>query len=155
MNNIDEKDEIVTYVPKLAELSEFLIFADELTPFADKIKDLPYGILSLMACALYDIKSGIEEDIDPPDWPIYEKIYYFIAGILLTKGEKVLGFDNDDIKKLDNIVELLVTKLSLLEGHYAGILDAKFIDGVWMYGMTEEQATKFLSEIEHNAEKKR
>jgi len=155
MNNIDEKDERVTYVPKLVELSEFSIFADELTPFADKIKDLPYGVLSLIACALYDIKSGIEVDIDPPDWPIYEKIYYFIAGVLLTKDDKVLSFDDGDIRKLEDIVELLVTKLSLLEGHYAGILDAKFIDDEWMYGMTKEQATKFLSEIEHNAEKTR
>jgi len=153
MNNIDEKDGIVRYVPKLAELSEFSIFADELTSFADKIKDLPYGILSLIACALHDIKSGIEEDIDPPDWPIYEKIYYFIAGVLLTKDEKILGFDDGDIGKLEDIVELLVTKISLLEGHYAGILDVKYIDDEWMYGMTKEQATKFLSEIEHNAEK--
>jgi len=137
----------MSYSPKLSELPEFLIFADELTAIADKIKDLPYGILSLIACALRDIKSKVEEDIDPPDWPLYEKIYYFVAGALLTKDEKILNFDHNDIKKLEDIVEVLVTKISLLEGHYAGILDAKFIDGEWMYGMTKDQATKFLNEI--------
>lgn len=141
------EDEKVSYSPKLSELPEFLIFVDELTAIADKIKDLPYGILSLIACALLDIKSRMETDIDPPDWPLYEKIYYFVAGVLLTKDEKILDFDKGDIEKLEDIVEVLVTKMSLLEGHYAGILDAKFIDGEWMYGMTKDQATKFLNEI--------
>ena len=137
----------MSYSPKLSELPEFLIFADELTAIADKIKDLPYGILSLISCALLDIKSRVEVDIDPPDWPLYEKIYYFVAGVLLTKDEKILGFDHNDVEKLEDIVEVLVTKISLLEGHYAGILDAKFIDDEWMYGMTKDQATKFLNEI--------
>jgi len=141
------EDKKVSYSPKLSEQSEFLIFVDELTAIADKIKDLPYGILSLIACALFDIKSGVEVDIDPPDWPLYEKIYYFVAGVLLTKDEKILYFDDNDIEKLEDIVEVLVTKISLLEGHYAGILDAKFIDDEWMYGMTKDQATKFLNEI--------
>ena len=138
-------DEKRNYTPKLSELPEFLVFADELTSIADMIKSLPYGILCLIACALSDIKSGIEEDIDPPDWPLYEKIYYFIAGVLLTKDDKILDFDDADIHKLDDIVEILVTKISLLEGHYAGILDAKFIDDEWMYGMTKDQAAEFLS----------
>ena len=137
----------MSYAPRLSEQPEFLIFADELTAIADKIKDLPYGILTLISCAHLHIKSRVEVDIDPPDWPLYEKIYYFVAGVLLTKDEKILNFDNSDIKKLEDIVEVLVTKISLLEGHYAGILDAKFIDGEWMYGMTKDQATKFLNEI--------
>ena len=141
------EDDNLSYAPRLSELPEFLIFADELTSIADKIRDLPYGILSLISCALLDIKSGVEEDIDPPDWPLYEKIYYFVAGVLLTKDEKCLDFTRDDITKLEDIVQTLVTKMSLLEGHYAGILDAKFIDDEWMYGMTKDQATKFLNEI--------
>ncbi len=136
-----------SYSLKLSELPEFLVFVEDLTPIADMIKSLPYGVLSLIACALSDIKSGTEEDIDPPDWPIYEKIYYFMAGVLMIKDDKVLDFDDTDIDKLEEIVGILVTKISLLEGHYAGILDAKFIDGEWMYGMTKEQATKFLNEI--------
>ncbi len=137
-----------SYAPKLSELPEFLVFADELTPIADEIKSLPYGVLSLIACALKDIKSGIEEDINPPDWPLYEKIYYFVAGVLLTKNDKVLDFDSTDIRRLEDIVDILVTKMSLIEGHYAGILDAKFVDDEWMYGMTKDQATKFLNEIQ-------
>jgi len=143
----DIRNEKRSYAPKLSELPEFSIFADELTAIADKIKDLPYGVLSLISCALLDIKSGVEVDIDPPDWPLYEKIYYFVAGVLLTKDEKILDFDDGDIEKLEDIVEVLVTKISLLEGHYAGILEAKFIDDEWMYGMTKDQATKFLNQI--------
>jgi hypothetical protein len=132
------------WVPQISEFPEFNAFLDELTQFADSFKKLPYGILSLIVIALKDIKVGEEEEIDESDYHLFEKMYYFIAGAMLTKEDKNLIIRDEDIDSLEQLLTDLSTKISLLEGYYAGMLDAKFVDGEWLYGMTKQQASDFL-----------
>lgn len=134
---------------KFADSHNLNLFTDEFTYVADEIRKLPYGILALIADCLKDLKNGSEVDIDETDWPTYEKMYYFISGILLTKKEKTLSFEEDDLNRLDDIMEILITKMSLVEGHFAGILDARYIDDEWLYGMTKDRAAAFLREFQN------
>jgi len=125
------------------------IFADELAYIASECNKLPYGVLAILADSLRDLKSGDETDIDETDWPTYEKMYYFVTGILLAKEEQEMAFDDQDLDRLENIIEMLITKMSLLEGHFAGILDARFVDGEWLYGMSKEKSAAFLRHFQN------
>ena len=145
MSNNGIKDEENGWMPQISNLDEFNIFVDELTMVVDEIAELPYGILAVIACCLKDIKAGVEEDLDPSDFGLYEKMYYFIAGAMLTKTEKELHIKHEDLEILSNILDVLSTKISLMEGFYAGLLDAKFIEGEWMYGMTKDQAERYVT----------
>jgi len=142
--NIEGLDKDKNFVPVLHELPEMVIFTDELTYFVDEFRKLPYGILAFVSLGLKDIKNGSENEIDPTDFGMYEKIYYFIAGAMMSKQEKNLVISEDDIDRFEILIDQLTTKISLLEGYYAGILEAKYIEDEWMYGMGKELAQRFL-----------
>jgi hypothetical protein len=145
---MSEPEEFDAWVPMLSEFKELNVFCDELTVYSDLILKLPYGILSLIVMGLQDIISGDELDIDRADWETYTKVYYFLSGVLLTKKDKKLEFTNDDVDSLQTIVSHMITRLSLLEGYFAGVLDARFIetnDGEgWRYGMNDDQFSEFV-----------
>lgn len=133
----------------LAENKAFNIFCDEFTEIADMANKLPYGVLALLVSALQDIKKGVEEDVNPADWPMYEKIYYFMAGILLIKPNKQLSFCDDDLLILSELLEYMGVKISLIEGYLSGYLDARYdnVEGAWNYKVPEgfrDQLVQFL-----------
>ena len=148
---MNENDEYDSWVPMLSEFEELNVFCDEMTIYSDLIQKLPYGILSLIVMALRDIISKEEYDIPEGDWATYEKIYYFLAGVLLTKTDKELQFTDEDVESLQTIVTHMITRLSLLEGYFAGVLEAKFSNTEdaegWTYGMNDEQFTYFVGKL--------
>jgi len=148
---MSERDNFDAWVPLLSEFEELNVFCDEMTIYSDLILELPYGILSLIVMALKDIVAKEEYDIPEGDWDTYEKMYYFLAGVLLTKKDKTLEFTDTDVESLQTIVTHMLTRLSLIEGYFSGVLEAKFGDRAdgegWTYGMNDEQFTYFVGKL--------
>jgi hypothetical protein len=139
----------------ISENPSFSMFCDEFTEIAEMVNKLPYGILAILVSALGDIKRGVEEDVVPADWPMYEKIYYFMAGILLIKSDKKLSFSDDDLEVLSELLEYMSIKISVVEGNLGGYLEAKYdnSEGCWNYKVPElfkNQLVEFLERGRNN-----
>lgn len=149
-----ESTEDGSWNTNLAEHSAFSIFCDEFTEIADLANKLPYGVLALIAAALEDIKRGTEQDIDPSDWHMYEKMYYFIAGIMLIKPEKKLSFTDADLLVMGEIFEYMGVKISLVEGYLAGYLEAKYDnnEGSWAYKVPVDYKEQLSQILESNGQ---
>ena len=146
-DEFEEREE--GWATNIAEHTSLSIFCDEFTEIAELAAGLPYGVLSLLVLALEDIKKGMDEDITPSDWHLYEKMYYFVAGILLTKQDKDLLVTDNDLNILSEIFEYMSIKISLVEGHLGGYLEAKYdnTEGCWSYKVPEmfkDQLVTFL-----------
>jgi len=111
---------------------------------------MPYGSLALLVMAVKDILTDNEMEIDPSDYMFYMRIYYFLMGVISASDERDLVVTEDTMIILNDQIDLLATTFSMIEGFFREIIDAKYVDGEWLFGMTKDQAQGYLRTLTKN-----
>ena len=139
------------FVPNLAKFREFNIFVDETYDIVQVVKSLPYGTLALLVMAVKDILTDTETEIDEYDYMFYLRIYYFLMGVISASDERDLLVTEDHMIVLNDQIDTLSTTFSMVEGFFREIIDAKYVDGEWLFGMSKDQAQSYLRTLAKNA----
>ena len=121
---------------RLTDNDEFNLFIDEITPLMEELRKLPYGLIALLLSKIKGIKDGTAK-IEERNLEFFNKMFYLMTGVLITKNNKQLFFEEKEIDKLNEIFHRLGKILAKIELYYSGDISVKRIDNNWIYSLTE------------------
>ena len=121
---------------RLTDNDEFNLFIDEITPLMEELRKLPYGLIALLLSKIKGIKDGTTK-IEERNLEFFNKMFYLMTGVLITKNNKQLFFEEKEIDKLNEIFHRLGKILAKIELYYSGDISVKRIDNNWIYSLTE------------------
>jgi len=122
----------MNYKISLEKNKPLTMFSDEMSETVDEILKLPYGIISLFFQIVKDIFE--QETVTREDWEII-KGCYFIIGVLMTKKDRNLVITEEDIAKVDELLNSTSITIVLLENVLSGMLEASYNNenSEWVY----------------------
>jgi len=147
----DDNNDDSVYVVQIAKNLSFNHFVDTITPYADDLLKLPYGIIALL---IEGIDLNLNKQKRTKDDIEKLKTFYLMIGVLLTKKDKILIFTLKDVEILENITNDIAIHIALQELILTNSITAKYNDGEWLYSLTKEQNEKVEEFLENLANRK-